>query len=100
MYQQATGQEPKGAPALRILARAMIRDYANFSGSRLASWKASHDVQKAIKAAVARGGLSSDPAARDFLVQELTVRLADLSLRLTESAKVLAQELGDDSPTR
>ncbi|MDQ0935118.1 hypothetical protein [Streptomyces turgidiscabies] len=92
--QPPTEEEPKGAATLRMLARAMIRDYANFTGGPIAQWKASRDVQKAIKDAVELAGLGSDPAALEYLAQELTVKLADLTLRLTESAKVLAQELG------
>lgn len=98
---QPTDQDPKGAATLRILARAMIRDYANFTGGPIAQWKASRDVHKAIKDAVELAGLGSDPAALEYLTQELTVQLADLTLRLTESAKVLAQELGEGaSPAR
>ncbi|MGW1070956.1 hypothetical protein ACWD4F_41485 [Streptomyces aureus] len=92
---QPTDQEPKGAATLRILARAMIRDYANFTSGPIAQWKASRDVQKAIKDAVELAGLGSNPAALEYLNQELTVKLADLTLRLIESAKILAQEVGE-----
>ncbi|WP_329374578.1 hypothetical protein [Streptomyces sp. NBC_01483] len=86
---------------LRILARATIRDYAHFTGGPIAQWRASRDVQKAIKTAVELAGLGSDPAALEYLNQELTVQLADLTLHLTESAKVLAQELREGtSPPR
>ncbi|MCX4461565.1 hypothetical protein OOK58_02585 [Streptomyces sp. NBC_01728] len=86
---------------LCILACAMIRDYADFTGGPIAQWRASRDVQKAIKAAVELAGLRSDPAALEYLNQELTVQLADLTLCLTESANVLGQELREGtSPPR
>ncbi|MFE1856258.1 hypothetical protein [Streptomyces sp. NPDC059489] len=93
--QHPTNREPAGAATLRILARVMIRDYASFTGSPLARWGASRDVHKAIKDAVELADLGSDPGALEYLTRELTVKLADLTLRLTESAKILAQELGE-----
>lgn len=93
--QQPTELDPGSAAVLRILSRAMIRDYANFTRDPITRWKASRDVQKAIKSAVKLAGLGSDPAALACLTEELTVQLADLTLRLTESAKILAHELGE-----
>lgn len=91
----AAAEEPKGAVYLRILARAMIRDYATFAGNKLASWKAGRDAEKAAKEAAQFANLGTDPQALDYLTRELTVQLADMTLRTTEAAKAMAADLGE-----
>lgn len=88
--------DPDGAVFLRILAAAIIRDYANLAGSKAISWKMGRDVCKAADEAAKRAGLGTSPRALDYLIQELTVALADLTLRTTEAARSIADGYTSD----
>lgn len=88
-------KEPEGAVFLRILAAAMITDRAHYSSGRFASWRASRKARAAGREAHKYAGLGSDPAALEYLNQEITVQLADMTLRTTELAKAMASDFAE-----